>query len=179
MYQIIVEKEDFLRFQLFTASKSKRIRKKRITSWILMTSSFLCLGLVFGDDVDKFLAYYFLTVSIISLFFYPYYTRWKYKKHFQKHIEENYNNKMGLPSEISFDQEYLITKDKTSEGRIKLTEIELINEIKEDLFIKFYTGETLIVPARNPDFESFKSELASTLPDPKIQWNKEYNWRWK
>ncbi len=179
MYQIILDKEDFLRFQLFTASKSKRIRKKRITSWILMTSSFLCLGLVLLDNADKLLAYYFLTVSIISLFFYPVYSKWRYKKHYQKHIEENYKNKIGLLIEISLDQEYITMKDRSSEVRIKLTEIESIHEIKEDLFIKLNTGDTLIIPARIPDFESFMKELATTLPDSKIQWNKEYNWRWK
>ena len=144
-----------------------------------MTSSFLCLGLVLLDNADKFLAYYFMTLSIICLFFYPFYTKWRYKKHYQKHIEENYKNKIGLLWEISFDQEYLTTKDRTGEGKIKLTEIESIHEIKEDMFIKFSTGETLIIPARNPDFESFRKELETTLADSRIQWNKEYKWRWK
>jgi len=179
MYKITLDKDDFLRFQLFTASKSKRIKNKRIRGWILTTFSFLCLGFILSENEDKFLSYYFFIIAVISLFFYPLYNRWRYKKHYAKYIEENYKNRMGVECEISINGEYLNTKDHTGEGKIKLIEIEEINEIAEDLFIKVKSGENLIIPRRIDSYDNFIAELKDTTKDSKTEWNDELNWKWK
>lgn len=179
MYRITLDKEDFLRYQLFTVSQSKRMKNKRIRNWILLTTSFLLLGLALWQDADNFFSYYFFGCSIITLIFYPVYHRWLYKRHFQKHIEENYKTRVGIESELGFDNEYIISKADSQEGKVKLTQIQEINEISENLFIKLQTGESMIVPTGNPDFSKLKDELKGITTTISIPWNYQPDWRWK
>lgn len=179
MYKITLEKEDFLRYQLFTASKSKQIRNKRIRSWILLTVSFLVLGLSLDQNTDSFLSYYFIGFSIITLIFYPLYQRRQYKKHYEKHINENYQNRIGIESQLGFENGYIVNIADHQEGKVKISEIQEINEIADNLFIKIKTGESVIIPSRFEDFSKLKKELTDLISSLDISWHKQINWKWK
>ena len=179
MYKIILEKEDFLNYQLFTASKSKQIKKKRILTWLIFTALMLSLGFVMLQRTEKFLAYYFLIFGVVTLVFYPYYQRIQYKKHFLKHIDENYKNRIGKESELGFEGGYIISSAEASEGKIKLSEIEIINETANNLFIKLHSGDSLIVPVRLSNYKDFKSELTAVTESLDVKWNIELDWKWK
>lgn len=179
MYKITLDKEDFLRYQLFTASKSKRIRNKRIRTWILLTLSFLLLGLALSLNMDRFLSFYFIGLSLITLIFYPFYQRRQYKKHYEKHIIENYANRIGVESELGFEEDYIVSKAANQEGKIKITEIQEINEISENLFIKIKTGESVIIPSGFYEFDSLKKQLKDLTESLGIAWNIHLDWKWK
>lgn len=179
MYQIKLEKDDFLRFMLFTASKSKTIKAKRIRSWIIITVLFLCLGLIFLSKEDKLVSYYFLVVAGLNVFLYPFYNRWRYKKYYESHIQENYKSRIGVTSQVEFVDEYIISKDYSGEEKLRLTEISFIYEIKDDLFIRMKNGGTIVVPSKMADYEGFKSELAKVTENLGIIWTVELNWKWK
>ena len=179
MYKITLDKEDFLRYQLFTASKSKRIKSKRIRTWILLTISFLVIGLALRQNADGFLSYYFIGFSIITLIFYPFYQRRQYKKHYEKHIQENYQNRIGIESELGFEDGYIVNISDNQEGRIKITEIQEINEIGDNLFIKVKTGESVIIPSRFQEFDTLKEELSGLITPNNISWIKQLDWKWK
>ena len=179
MYKITLDKDDFLRYQLFTASKSKRIKIKRIRTWILLTISFLVLGFALRQNEDRFLSYYFIVFSIITLIFYPLYQRRHYKKHYEKHINENYANRIGVESELGFENGFIVSVGDNQEGKIKLTEIQEINEISENLFIKIKTGESVIIPSRFQEFNKLKEELASLISPNNVSWIKQLDWKWK
>ena len=83
-----LDENDFLTFQLYNASKSPRIRRGRIKSWIITTVMFLCFACLFYQSNQALLTSYFLTLSGLSLVFFPYYTRWRYRKHYLNHIRE-------------------------------------------------------------------------------------------
>lgn len=179
MYKITLDKNDFLRYQLFTASKSKRIKNKRIRTWILLTISFLVLGLALRQNADKFLSYYFIGFSIITLIFYPLYQRRYYKKHYEKHINENYTNRIGVESELGFENGFIVSIGDNQEGKIKLTEIQEINEILENLFIKIKTGESVIIPSRFSEYDTLKKQLSDLIESLEIDWNTQLDWKWK
>lgn len=179
MYKIILDKEDFLRYQLYTASQSKRIKNKRIRTWILLTISFFVLGLALQQSTDKFLSYYFIGFSLITLIFYPIYQRRQYRRHYEKHIKENYQNRIGIESELGFENGFLISKTESQEGKIKLTEIQEINEISDNLFIKIRTGESVIIPSRFGEFNKFKEEIVDLISPLGVEWKKQFDWKWK
>lgn len=179
MYQVKLDKEDFLRFLLFTASKSKMIRAKRIRGWIFTTLIFLGIGLVFSTKEDKFVAYYFMVAAALSLFFYPFYNRWRYKNYYEKHIRENYQNRIGVTAEVGFEDGFITSKDKTGEEKIKLTEIAFIYEIKNDLFIRVKSGGTIVIPTRMPHYSEFKNDLTLATKGLDIIWNIDLEWKWK
>lgn len=177
MYKITLDKDDFLRYQLFTASKSKRIKIKRIRTWILVTITFLLAGLIMRQNPDKFYSYYFIAISIITLIFYPLYQRRHYKKHYEKHIKENYANRIGVESELGFEDGFIVSIGDNQEGKIKLTEIQEINEISENLFIKIKTSESVIIPSRFSEFDKLKKQLINLIEPLGVAWNKQLEWK--
>ena len=179
MYQIKLEKDDFLRFMLFTASKSKRMKNKRIRSWVLTTFVILGLGLLFFQKEDKFLAYYFFISGAVCLFFYPLYYRWRYKIFYEKFIQQNYKNRIGVITEIGFEDGFIISKDKSGEEKVRLTEIEFIYEIKDNLFIRMKNGETMAIPSKMTDYTEFKNDLSKLISNLGIAWEVELDWKWK
>lgn len=179
MYKITLDKDDFLRYQLFTASKSKRIKNKRIRTWILLTISFLVLGLAIRQNEDGFLSYYFIGFSLITLIFYPLYQRRHYKKHYEKHIDENYANRIGIESELGFENGFIVSVGDNQEGKIKLTEIQEINEISENLFIKIKTGESVIIPSRYNEYDNLKKQLSDLVEPLGVTWINQQDWKWK
>ena len=179
MYQIKLEKEDYLRFLLFTASKSKRMRTKRIRSWILTTLVFLFIGLMFSLKEDKFTAYYFLISSAICLFFYPFYYRWRYKRFYEKYIQGSYKRRIGIITEVGFEDGFITSKDSFGEEKIRLAEIEFIYEIKDDLFIRIKNGETVVIPSKTSDYTEFKNDLTVLTKDLDIIWETELDWKWR
>lgn len=179
MYKITLDKDDFLRYQLYSATKSKRIKNNRIRTWILLTISFLLLGLSLRLSTDRFISYYFIGFSIVTLIFYPIYQRRHYKKHYEKHIKENYQNRIGVESELGFEEGYIVSKSDNQEGKIKITEIREIIEIADNLFIKAKTGESIIIPSRFEEFSKLKTELTGLISSLNISWNNQRNWRWK
>lgn len=178
MYKIKLEQEDFLRYQLFTASKSKRIKRKRILSWLLITATMFLLGFMMMQKTEKFLAYYFLAFGIITFIFYPFYQKVYYKKHYLKHINEYYKNRFGQESELSFRDDHIVSVAEAQEGKAKLLEITEINEIADNLFINFKSGDCLIIPSCNIHFNELKQELQANITDLDIMWNKELEWKW-
>jgi hypothetical protein len=111
---------------------------------------------------------------------YPSYERKKYIKHYEKHIEENYKNRFGKLESLEFEEKQILSKDYTGEGKLFLSEIEELNEIKDYFFLKFNSGVSLIIPKRGIDnleqMNQFLNALCSRL-------NKKHNidldWRWK
>src|SRR6266850_3260532 len=110
-----LDKNDFLIFQLYTASKTPRIKKSRIRGWIYTTVTLLCLTYLFYRSNNNFLGTYFLVVSGLSLTLYPLYSRWRYKRHYSKYVEDTYKTRFGEQSSMEITEDAIVTKDKTGE----------------------------------------------------------------
>lgn len=177
MHQISLNEEDFLTYNLYTASKSKRIKKKRISEWILTTVIFLGLSVILNEE--GFLEYYFMILAGLTLFLFPIYTRWRYKNHYLKYIRENFKNRFGEVASLEFSEDLILTKDRTGEAKTNISEIEELNEISTHLFIKLRTGQAFIIPKRTVTFDTFKKELLENVVAGKLVWNEELKWRWR
>lgn len=175
-----MDENDFLTFQLYTASKTPRIKKARIRSWILTTLTFLCLAYLFFQSENDFLGNYFLILTGLSLVAFPFYSRWRYKRHYLKYVRDTYKNKFGEKWEIEVDNETIGTKDKTGEIKINKTEIEEINEIKDYYFLKARTGVTLIVSKnKSDDINKVKDLIKSLVETFGVKHNIELDWKWR
>ncbi|MGZ3901513.1 MAG: hypothetical protein ACXVC7_01735 [Bacteroidia bacterium] len=173
-----LDENDFLVFQLYTASKSQRIKNARIRSWIITTLSFLCFAYFFFDKNDDALGYFFLAFSGFSLIFYPFYSAWRYKRHYLKFIRDTHKNRFEEKSEIEFNDDAIVTKAKSGEVKINKKEIEEINEIKDFYFIKTRAGYSLIISkSKTTDLNKINHEIKS-LTDTGIKHNIELNWKW-
>jgi hypothetical protein len=171
--------EDYLIFQLYTASKSKHIKQKRFNTRFIVSVLYLALGLmlIYLGNIIAGLA--FVGFSVLWHLFIPVYLKKRYLKHYSNYIRENYYNRFDLPIYVRFDREIIFTKDRTGESNINSSELVEINEISHHYFLKFKTGESLILPKKkisNPD------EVKTALADLVNQWNIKHNveteWKW-
>lgn len=170
-----IEQEDFIDFQLFTASKSERIRKNKNRGWIIMLILFAFLGINFYNSGNSTLAIYFGIVAIIVLLFYGKYFKWKLKNHYKKFVVENYSKRFGQLESLEINSDHIFAKDKTGEGKINISEIENVSETQNHFFIKITTGVSLIIPKTKI---KNSQEIKSKFENLKIPIIDETNWKW-
>ena len=177
---MISDENDFLTYQLYTASKSLRIKKARSRSRLIMTITSLCVAYLFFSNENDILGYYFLGISILALLFYPLFTRWRYKQHYLKHIRETYKNRIGEVGELEFETDTIRTKDRTGEVKIYKSEIEEVNEIRDYYFLKTRSGVSLIISkTKADDIENIRNEIKSLVETRGVKHNIELDWKWK
>jgi hypothetical protein len=169
---------DHLTFQLYTVSKNPETKKKKIRGWIGMTITFFCLSYLSYTYNDATLSIYFLFVAIVFLFFYPFYWKWRYKRHYLKHVSELYKNNTGEASTITFEKDFISTTDNFGEIKLKVSEIEEINEIKNYYFIKSRNGLSLIISKVKSESLKEIQERIKSLTESGIKHNVDLNWNW-
>lgn len=171
---------DYLTFQLYIASKSPRIRRTRLRSWITVTVTFALLSLLFYNTQNDTLAIYFGVLTGLCLTLYPSYLRWKYKRHYLNIIRETYQHMFGTKAELEFTTDQIITRDRSGEIKINKSELAEINEIADYYFIKSSTGSSLIISKHNSEeLETIKSEINSLVQIHGVKHHIELDWKWR
>jgi hypothetical protein len=177
-----LNENDYLIHQLYIASKTPRIKKARIRSWILTTVAFLAMTYLFFESGNDALGFYFLILSLLSLALYPFYSRWRYKRHYQRYIADTYKNRFGEECTLEINEDFILTKDRTGESKINCSEIEEISEIKDFYFLRLKTGGSIIISKVKTDAQELSrlEEGLRELVDKKgIKRNVELDWKWR
>lgn len=168
---------DFLQYHLYASSKSALHKKRRFQTQIIIPVIYILTGIYFMIKYDSYVIIAaFSAIAILWFAFYPKYSGWSYKKHFRKHIEENYKNRINTPAEIEFVADGVLTKDHTSESRIKGSEIKNLIEIKNHYFLKLSTDLFIIIPKQVIKNEAEFKEKVTALG---VQYVNELDWKWK
>lgn len=174
-YEYKIEEQDFIDFQLYTASKSESIQRKKRNGWIGLTLGAAIFGILcFMLDATS-TSIYFAVVAVLTLLFYPQYFMWRHKRHYENHIKKNHQNRFGETVSIEIHPDHIFTKDRTGEGKVYLSAIDQINETPKHLFASISSGMTLIFPKENIDSEQLKEEFRAA----KIPIHEELDWKWK
>ena len=175
-----LDQNDFLQYQLFLASKTDRIKKQRIKSWLIVTGCMLLLSFMFHQSNNQFLFYYFLIFGILTFIFYPFYQRQKYKKHYARFIAENYKNKFGQTANLKFTEFAIEANDISGETKINLTELENVTETADYFYPKLKGGTGFIIPkSKIADVDHLRTELSNLCGKLNISFVQDLNWRWK
>lgn len=149
-------------------------------SWGLTTFVFLCCAFLFYNSGNQLLTVYFLVCAGLAAAFYPFYSRWRYKRHYLKHVQNTYKNKFGTVSDVSFTEDAIINKDLNGEFKFNTNEIEVIHEINDYYFIKSKGGLSLIISKhKTKDIDSVKKSIAHLIKEKNIPLNVELNWKWR
>ena len=171
-----IDEQDFLDFQLFTASQSGRIKRNMWNGWIFLTLGCgIAAGYFYFEDSIA-LAIFLGLATIVYGLFYPKYFRRTHKKHYKNYIRENYSNRFNKQEYIEINNETIFAKDKVGESTINISEIERIDETEKHFFVKITTGVSLIIPKykiQNPDDVRAKFESLG------FSTNKVVNKKWR
>ncbi|MBI1185021.1 hypothetical protein GC194_12165 [bacterium] len=175
-YTIKLTEEDYLTYQLFTFKNSKSYKQRLRRTTLLMPGLLLVLAFLMHSKGTISYAYGILAIAFIA--FGQSYLRWTYKKHFQKHIKTHYANKTNMPIHFGFDGNEFVSKDDVSDARIKLDEFAEITELKDHIFLKINTGDSLIIPRRMDGFDDFYKELMQVAETHDIALVNQKEWKW-
>ena len=171
-----LEESDFLSFQLYTASKSAVIRKRRQNGRITVIFLIAFLGVLFYIKGDELLAILLGIAAVLSFLFFPGYLNRLYKKHYKTHIKEHYANRIGTIVELEFQENRLLEKSSFGEASINLSAIERIIEAPAHFFVKIVTGESIIIPKRAlADIDKLKDSIKALG----LTITEDLQWKWK
>ena len=177
-YQL--DQNDFLQHQLFLASKTERVKKKRTTSWLTVSGTMFLLGFLFFQSNNPMLGYYFLALGIIALLFYPLYQRHQYKKHYARFIAETYKSRFGQTANLHFSEHAIETSDSSGEAKINLSELEHVTETGDYFYPKLKIAGHLIIPkSKISNVYQFRQELKQLCQRLGINFIEELSWKWK
>lgn len=178
--QFSIDADDFLTHQLFIASRSTRIQKKRRKSQVILPLIYVTLGLIALVQSSIFLAILFFMVAVLWYFIYPLWERQHYVKHYKEFIAENYKNRLGQMATVDFSDDFILAKDNVSESKVLTKEIEEICEIPSLILIKLTSGPSFVLPknkiANCDSLQSFLQRLAHRL---NIKYEVSETWEWK
>lgn len=169
---------DFLEYQLYVSSKSELHKKNRNKSRIVVPIIYMILGILTMYIEKIELAMIFFAFAILWYLFYPLYSKRRYRKHFEKHIKENYKNRIGKEAVLCFDKntDVIETSDFGVQTKIKDSEFDKLIELKSHYFLRLKSELSLIIPKRAvSDQEQFKKMFS----DIDIEYVDELNWEWK
>lgn len=175
-----IDKNDYLIHQLFLASKSERVKKKRQRSKTIFLILFLLLSFLWAMKTQYVIASILAITGILWFFLYPIWERRYYINHYNAFINENYIGIEGKKATIELNNEYIVFKDESSEGRIMTKKIEEIYEIPSHIFIRLNKAQSIILPKeRIENILALIKQLKEITSSAKIRYICDENWQWK
>lgn len=172
-----LDEDDFLQYQLYTSSKSKTIKRRRLIMWALIPVLYLALALYnYANKNELLFPVILLIFTILWFIFYPIYSKFRYKKHYKKYVQTNYKTRFFKPVELNINSNYIEAKDFTGESKINISEIEYLVELKDQFLLHVSSNASIIIPKRDlQEIDDFKNEFKKL----NIPIREELNWKWK
>lgn len=174
-----LDKKDFLIHQLFAASQSQRIKRKRMRNWLLPPALYIAAGLLLMFLLTITYLFAFACIALVWLLFYPFYARYLYRQHYARHIDEHYKNRIGRRATLEFDEKALVITDESSESKLQYSEIAGITGITSHIFIGLKTDASIIIPRDKIATDDLGNVIALLTEKTGVRYTDIGNWKWK
>lgn len=175
-----LDEKDFLAYQLYVASHSPSIKRKRQKSNLLFSLAYCFVGVFFIFQNNSLLAICFFMVGIVSFFVHPILDRRRYFKHYQATIKESYQGRLGRNLSLGFNNDYIIATDNGSESKVTTTEIVEIIEISSSFFLNLKSGQAFIIPKdKIENIELLTIKLKNLASHLNIKYDLDAKWKWR
>jgi hypothetical protein len=179
-FELKIDENDYLTYQLFVASRSKTIKRKRNRNKIIVPIFYLVLGAYSFYQSNPLLGVFFCVFAVLWFFIYPLWDRNNYIKHYKNFIQENYKDAFGKSAFLEISDKTIFIKDELSEAKVSTSEIQEITEIPTTIYIRMKAGKTLILPKdKIASIQELKSELIRLSTVLKISYVSDENWVWR
>ena len=141
-----LSKDDYLEYYLYISSTNKKTTAKRRRNWIVLSLSFsVFTSIIFIENYTN-LKPPFLILTFATIFLYPFYEKWQFRKYYTDYITDNFSNRINSEFEIIFDEKQVVLIDKTGENKINKSELTEIAETGRFFFIGVSSGGHIIIP---------------------------------
>ena len=176
-----IEEEDLLTAQLYLASKSDRIRKRRQRSRWRVPVAYAIFGiflLAIGDR--SWFPLVFVLAGILWFFIYPLWERARYLKHFRGFIKEYQSGVTGRMVTLEISDNYLLAKEGDAESKVPFTNLEEISEIASGIIIILTGGQAFLLPEnRLENAGQIRDSLQALAVRANIPFKADLQWKWK
>jgi hypothetical protein len=175
-----ISQQNYLTFQLYLASKSQSILKKRKRNRLIVPIlyCFFAISLLILDS--PFLASGFGAFGMLWFFFYPMWEKGKYVKYFTKVIAENHQSKINVDIKVELQNDKIYTASGGSEAKISTKEIIEIVELKDLILIRLDVTQAFVIPKDQiNDLPALIEELKELAKRLKVNYTEELGWVWK
>lgn len=175
-----LNEEDYIRYQLFIASRSERVARNRRSMWLLFPVVYGIIGVGSMMQANMVRAILFWALAAIWLIFYPVWFRRRYERHYKNHVRELYKDHIGSTVVLELGPNEIVATDEGSEVKIKLSELEAIFEIPSLFILRLRAGSSFLVPldrVAGPD--ALRNYLVSLSKDMNISFTQLPDWRWR
>lgn len=161
-----LEEDDFiyaLRFNIANSKPAQGIRKIVKYGLVLF---FIGFAIQFRDTYP--IAIFYLTVSVLSFFFFDKLYDGKIKSLCKRSLKQTHSDSIGKPVTLTFNHNNLWIKDIKGEQYLDYAEILHIMEVKPYFIIRQSNGLSMPIPKRYTDPEEVRTFL-ETIDIPFIQ----------
>jgi hypothetical protein len=179
-FELKIDENDYLTYQLFVASKSATIQRKRKRNKIILPIFYLVLGASGFYQNNHLMGILFCVFAVLWFFIYPLWDRNNYIRHYKNFIKENLKDGFGKSAFLEISNEHIFVKDEFNETKVSTREIDEIYEISTTIYIRMKKGKTFIIPKdKIAEIENLKSVLTELANFLKINYVVDENWKWK
>ena len=169
--------EDFLDHQLYQASKSKYLKKRRQMSRAVVPVIYLLFGLFLLFRYNSVIGLsLFAGIGLLWFILYPIYSKHRYKNHYRKHIFKNYKNRFNKEVSIELGDGFMTAYEGESESRISMKEVNQVIELQGLFLIRLHSNQSVIVPKANLDNTE---EVRQFFQNKPFKYVDEQGWKWK
>lgn len=176
--QYTLYEKDYREFHLYLLSTSKAIKKRRWRSTFIIAAGLFVLGLLTLAD-NKAQAYAFWITGTVVLLIYPLYLRHLQKRRFTKLAANAYKDRMGVTSGVVFSRDAVFISSTLSEQKIFLSALEGVDETGNYFYVRFKSGEIIIIPKSEVDTDAVKSYLQQATQKSNVLYHSNLSWKEK
>lgn len=170
-----LDENDFLEFNLYTASKSDSFNKKMRRGMIFLLVMILIMSIYLIAYKHYEWLFYPAALIVVVLFFYKKYYKWRLKKSYLKYIQSNHKDQLKKEEILELKPKSVYVKNQLGEGSIGYKDVVRLTEIEHHMMLLLQSGTSIVVPKKEiSDLAAFKSFFT----DKNIQVIEELDWKW-
>ncbi len=173
-----LSEDDLVTHQLYAASISNSIKKKRTVSHLLSSGLFTILACWYYALGNTETALGCILGALIIFAFLPVIQKHSLKKQVTSLIRETQKDRIGATVNLELNKDYFINKRNGNEFKMPTSAISFITEIPSLIIIRS-SSESLLIPKNGAiDLSQARAFLQSLAGELNIPYRLEDQWKW-
>lgn len=172
-----LKENDYLQFHLYFAKEEGKVRKEIIRGFVVWFIILSLISIVAYKGVDNPFSYLFPIGSILSLIFLPHRLKDHLFKSYQKHSKA-YKNEFDKNVCLKIDDAHIYQISVDTEGKFKISTIEVVIETGRYFYIKLLTGCIIIPKGEVDNINPIQHELETLSEKLNINYKLDLDWKW-
>lgn len=176
-----LEEQDFLRYQLYIASKSKKLQKYRFRKRITFPVVFCFFGLLFlFVHIPLRVSFLCWGGALVWFILYPLLDGRRYQNHFLRFVRQTYDFKFGKQVSVEMMKDKLVGNDNGHLIKVVADEIKGIVVIPQLILITISQEQIMLIPSEKIDRQKeFLDSLKQFASEHHLNFQEELSWKWK